>query len=100
MCEGKGFVPEPSKKRIKAFFDGLGKMAKNEAGIEDMSEEQALASLNTVLEDADKDRSKLEGLISDFTQRSPSKEELSQLPPRYFSAFTAYLIGELSDPNA
>ena len=93
-------MPEPSKKRLKAFFKGIGEMAKGSAGTEDMTEQEALASLNTVLEDSDKDRGKLEDLLSELTQGSPSKEELAQLPPRYFSAFTAYLIGEISDPNA
>lgn len=101
-CEGKGFVPEPSKKRMKSFFKSIGELASSDSGenLENMTEDQALNSLNSILENSDRDRGRMEEVVAELTQGSPSKAQLSQLPPRYFSAFTAYLLREISDPNA
>ena len=83
-CSGKGRIPEPSKAKLDAFWQGLPGL------------------LEGLDPDADEDEIKAtveEGVlqrISDVCSGKPSADELRELPPRILFKFAEYLRDNLA----
>lgn len=100
FCSGKGIVPEPSNKRLQEFQRSLLEYTKermpevSENGDRDIQKELA-AALEAIEQDA-ADRETMTEILSDLTKGAPSKEEIDELPPRYFTRFFQYVYEGVS----
>jgi|GEM_PF-2332454 len=97
-CSGKGIVTEPSEGRIKAFATALSEFQARVTEIEAEASKEGIddATEEALKVEAEALTSKVKEVVADFCAGSPSLEELTQLPPRYFRAFTSWLGQELS----
>jgi hypothetical protein len=92
----KGVLPEPTDERLVAFYEALNAMRK--AAAKDDSD------VNAEADDADAQRTVIEktrAVVVDFAAGTISPEDIAQIPPRYLSAFVAWLLKELGggDPK-
>jgi hypothetical protein len=102
-CSGKGVVPEPSTKRLQEFQKAvleftrsrLPEEADNASGntgqsIDAEIREGLMEAMQQVERDGE-DREETSKILEKLTQKSPSKEEMDELPPRYFTRFFQYV---------
>ena len=86
-CTGKAIIPEPTKAKLKAFFDGF----------QDLTELDPLKASDEELQAvADERDERVYALLSDVCSGKPSVEDLKQLRPRILAAFTRYVLENLA----
>lgn len=99
-CSGKGVVPEPSTKRLQQFQRSLLEYTKermsedSENGDRDIQKE-LIAALEAI-EREEEERETMAEILAALTKGSPSKEQIDDLPPRYFTRFFQYVYEGVS----
>lgn len=88
-CTGKGVIPEPTKAKLRAFYEGFDALMQRDVDAEPPSEDEIKALAAEMDE-------KVYGLLSGVCSGKPSVEELKQLPPRILSGFTRYIMESLA----
>lgn len=86
-CTGKAFIPEPSKAKIKAFFEGFRALG---SPLDEASTDEDIETAVTELEDS------VYVLLAAVCSGKPSQDELRQLPPRILALFTRYLLENMA----
>lgn len=97
-CKGRGLVPEPTEEGQKEYVRRLKEITGAESVRSDHIE-SALDSVEAEPGEADDRIGRLKELLADFCKGSPSKEQLEQLPYRYFMGFVKWLSQEINDPE-
>lgn len=99
MCKGKGVIPEPSQPRLEAYSQAMRELYKVK-DVKDVTEAMDADERATKSREEEKERSdKLLALTAELCQNTPSKAELSDLPPRICRAFMKWIFRELADPE-
>jgi hypothetical protein len=91
---GAGVVPEPTAEALAAFLEGVNDYRK---AITASADDPTAAAQFAGTAAFDKVRQ----LVTAVTGGDPSAEQIAALPPRYLSAFAAWLLRELggTDPK-
>lgn len=94
MCTAKGRVPEPCSDALQLFEEESRQLAEEFAAAAEKAGSDGLTA-----EFQEGLRARAVKIVADVCDGSPSLEELTQLPPRVFGAFAAWLRREIANPK-
>ncbi len=99
-CRGRGIVPEPSDAAIKRFGEAMKDIFKDLGDVQ-LNDEGGVILTDELLDMAETDEQTalLRLAVSELCGGSPSAEDLEQLPPRVYNAFSKWISAELFDPK-
>jgi len=98
---GTGTIAEPSDDQQQAMFDRLRSMVTEMGLVSGQSPESISDALEAAPENLlARAKDAVLDALGEVCGDSPSREELSALPPRPRAKFLGWLTGELSDPTS
>lgn len=102
--EASGTVPEPTRKRQADFTRRMTKLANVQGmpeieGLSPEDQQKAIrenpALIDTMLDRGDEAEDEIRSAVADLCAGSPTKEQIDELPPRVFLAFSQWIQGEM-----